>query len=66
MPHSVIPAEAGIQCFRIVTNSLDSGFHRSDDFLRLYQLLIFPQLLASVAFLLSLKSQTEVSDQEIR
>ena len=30
---SVIPAEAGIQCFRMVINDLDSGFHRSDDFL---------------------------------
>ncbi len=31
---SVIPAKAGIQSFQIVINSLDSGFHRSDDFLR--------------------------------
>jgi len=31
---SVIPAKAGIQSFRSVTNHLDSGFHRSDDFLR--------------------------------
>jgi len=30
----VIPAEAGIQDFQIVTNSLDPGFHRGDDFLR--------------------------------
>jgi hypothetical protein len=30
---AVIPAEAGIQYFQIFTNSLDSGFHRSDDFL---------------------------------
>jgi hypothetical protein len=29
---SVIPAKAGIQFFQIVKNSLDSGFHRSDDF----------------------------------
>jgi peptide/nickel transport system permease protein len=29
-----MPAKAGIQVFRIVTKSLDSGFHRSDDFLR--------------------------------
>jgi hypothetical protein len=34
---SVIPAEAGIQCFRIVINYLDSGFPRSDDFLRNHQ-----------------------------
>ena len=33
-PFSVIPAEAGIQSFQIVINCLDSGFHRSDDFLR--------------------------------
>ena len=31
---SVIPAKAGIQCFQLVTECLDSGFHRSDDFLR--------------------------------
>jgi hypothetical protein len=34
---SVIPAKAGIQFFQIVINSLDSGFHRSDDFLRDHQ-----------------------------
>jgi hypothetical protein len=33
IPFFVIPAEAGIQYFQIFTNSLDSGFHRSDDFL---------------------------------
>jgi hypothetical protein len=38
---SVIPAKAGIQCFRIVINDLDSGFHRSDDFLRIHQYLDF-------------------------
>jgi len=32
----VIPAKAGIQFFQVVRNSLDSGFHRSDDFLRDY------------------------------
>jgi hypothetical protein len=32
-PFSVIPAKAGIQYFRLVTNSLDPGFHRGDDFL---------------------------------
>ncbi len=32
--YSVIPAKAGIQFFQIITNFLDSGFHRSDDFLR--------------------------------
>jgi len=31
---SVIPAKAGIKLFQILKNSLDSGFHRSDDFLR--------------------------------
>ena len=30
----VIPAKAGIQSFQTPKNSLDSGFHRSDDFLR--------------------------------
>ena len=30
----VIPAKAGIQLFQILKNSLDSGFHRSDDFLQ--------------------------------
>jgi SRSO17 transposase len=34
---SVIPAKAGIQFFQIVINSLDSGFHRSDDFSRVHQ-----------------------------
>ncbi len=32
--HSVIPAKAGIQCFQIVAENLDTGFHRCDDFLR--------------------------------
>ena len=31
---SVIPAKAGIQSIRALTKALDSGFHRSDDFLR--------------------------------
>jgi hypothetical protein len=35
---SVIPAKAGIQLFQILKNYLDSGFHRSDDFLRDHQL----------------------------
>jgi hypothetical protein len=30
----VIPAEAGIQYFQALINTLDSGFHRRDDFLR--------------------------------
>ena len=34
LPFSVIPAKAGIQSFQPVTENLDSGFHRSDDFLR--------------------------------
>jgi hypothetical protein len=33
-PFFVIPAKAGIQSFQAVTEGLDSGFHRSDDFLR--------------------------------
>ena len=33
-PFFVIPAKAGIQFFQLVTEFLDSGFHRSDDFLR--------------------------------
>ena len=37
---SVIPAKAGIQSFQIVKNSLDSGFHRSDDFLRDHQSIV--------------------------
>jgi len=37
MAFSVIPAKAGIQSFQIVTNYLDSGFHRSDDFLQEHQ-----------------------------
>jgi len=35
-PFFVIPAEAGIQPFQMVTDGLGSGFHRSDDFLRIY------------------------------
>ena len=31
MLRSVIPAKAGIQFFCKLMNSLDSGFHRSDD-----------------------------------
>ena len=30
----VIPAKAGIQSFKAVKGDLDSGFRRSDDFLR--------------------------------
>ena len=33
-PFSVIPAKAGIQFIHRLTKHLDSGFHRSDDFLR--------------------------------
>ena len=33
----VIPAEAGIQCFQVVTCFLDSRFHGNDDFLRACQ-----------------------------
>ena len=36
IPFFVIPAEAGIQSFQMVTDDLDSGFHRSDDFLRIH------------------------------
>jgi hypothetical protein len=36
---SVIPAKAGIQLFQRIVKSLDSGFHRSDDFLRNHQFL---------------------------
>ena len=37
LPIFVIPAKAGIQFLQVVTTSLDSGFHRSDDFLRNHQ-----------------------------
>jgi len=37
MPNFVIPAKAGIQYFQTLINTLDSGFHRSDDFLRNHQ-----------------------------
>ena len=33
----VIPARAGIQYFQLVAITMDSGFHRSDDFLREYK-----------------------------
>jgi hypothetical protein len=38
-PFAVIPAKAGIQYLRAVANHLDSGFRRSDDFLRTCQIL---------------------------
>jgi hypothetical protein len=41
MQFSVIPAKAGIQFFQILMNSLDSGFHRSDDFLQDHQSSIY-------------------------
>jgi len=34
----VIPAKAGIQSFKAVKGDLDSGFRRSDDFLREHQI----------------------------
>ena len=34
---SVIPAKAGIQSIQALTKTLDSGFHRSDDILRVHQ-----------------------------
>jgi hypothetical protein len=37
-PFFVIPAKAGIQCFQVVVNCLDPGFHRGDDFLQSNQL----------------------------
>ena len=39
IPFSVIPAKAGIQSFQAVADHLDSGFHRSDDFLRVCHIL---------------------------
>jgi hypothetical protein len=36
-PFFVIPAEAGIQSIQVAIRALDSGFHRSDDFLRVHQ-----------------------------
>jgi hypothetical protein len=36
-PFFAIPAKAGIQFFQLVAEFLDSGFHRSDDFLRNHQ-----------------------------
>ena len=36
-PFFVIPAKAGTQSFQLVTELLDSGFHRSDDFLQNHQ-----------------------------
>ena len=37
-PFFVIPAKAGIQSIQGLTKALDSGFHRSDDFLRVHQI----------------------------
>jgi hypothetical protein len=37
IPFYVIPAKAGIQSFQAVAGHMDSGFHRSDDFLGMYQ-----------------------------
>jgi len=36
-PLPVIPAKAGIQLYQMVPVALDSGFHRSDNFLRDHQ-----------------------------
>jgi hypothetical protein len=44
IPFSVIPSrigvrddgQAGIQSFQVVADNLDSGFHRSDDFLQVH------------------------------
>jgi len=33
-PRIVIPVKTGIQKFQRVTKTLDTGFHRCDDFLR--------------------------------
>jgi len=35
-PFLVIPAKAAIQFFQLVTEFLDSGFHRNDGFLRIH------------------------------
>jgi hypothetical protein len=43
-PFSVIPAKAGIQVLRALTECLDPGFHRGDDFLRGHQYSITPIL----------------------
>jgi len=37
MHNFVIPAKAGIQYFQVVAATMDSGSHRSDDFLRDHQ-----------------------------
>jgi hypothetical protein len=36
-PRIVIPVKTGIQRFQRVTKTLDTGFHRCDDFLREHQ-----------------------------
>ena len=47
-PFPVIPAKAGIQLLPLVIKPLDSGFHRSDDFLRDHQYSIIPLFQYSV------------------
>jgi hypothetical protein len=37
-PQNVIPAKAGIQCFKLLIPILDPGLHRDDDFLRVRRL----------------------------
>jgi len=37
----VIPAKAGIQCFHPVTNTLDPGFHRGDEYSAIFSHLPF-------------------------
>jgi hypothetical protein len=39
LPLFVIPAKTGSQYFQLLINTLDSGFHRSDDFLRSHRIL---------------------------
>jgi hypothetical protein len=38
--YSVIPANAGIQCSRMITERLETGFHRCGDFLHVHLLLV--------------------------
>jgi len=45
LPIFVIPAKAGMTFFQVVTTSLESGFQRSDDFLRNHRSETFYEIL---------------------
>ena len=60
----VIPAKAGIQYLQIVKERLDSGFHRSDDFLRHHQNCCFGIILDSNEFTYTFMKRFPISPSD--